>query len=259
VWGRNGDAPLAVLAVRSPSDAFEVGIEAVRLATKYMTPVIVLTDGYIANASEPWRIPDANAFAHTPVQFRTDAEGFQPFDRDPETLARPWAIPGTPGLEHRIGGLERASGSGNISYDPQNHQRMTDLRAAKIERIAGDIALQAPDQGDEDDELAVVGWGSTYGPISRAVTNLRLEGCKVAHIHLRYIWPLPSNLCGLLKRYRRILVPEMNNGQLCTLLRAQYLLPAESLSKVTGKPFKIVEIEDAVRARLETVESREPL
>ena len=251
VWGRNGDAPLAVLAVRSPSDAFEVGIEAVRLATKYMTPVMVLTDGYVANASEPWRIPDTEALEAFPARFRTDPEGFHPYDRDPETLARPWAVPGTPGLEHRIGGLEKASGSGNISYDPQNHQRMTDLRAAKIDGIARDIPAQGVEQGGEGDELAVLGWGSTYGPISRAVTNLRDAGVKVAHIHLRHIWPLPANLEELLRGYSHVLVPEMNTGQLCTLLRAQYLLPAESLSKVTGKPFKIAEIEDAVRARMD--------
>ncbi|MDX1711264.1 MAG: 2-oxoacid:acceptor oxidoreductase subunit alpha, partial [Rhodovibrionaceae bacterium] len=251
VWGRNGDAPLAVLAVRSPSDAFEVGIEAVRLATKYMTPVMVLTDGYVANASEPWRIPDTEALEAFPARFRTDPEGFHPYDRDPETLARPWAVPGTPGLEHRIGGLEKASGSGNISYDPQNHQRMTDLRAAKIDGIARDIPAQGVEQGREGDELAVLGWGSTYGPISRAVTNLRDAGVKVAHIHLRHIWPLPANLEELLRGYSHVLVPEMNTGQLCTLLRAQYLLPAESLSKVTGKPFKIAEIEDAVRARMD--------
>jgi 2-oxoglutarate ferredoxin oxidoreductase subunit alpha len=159
-------------------------------------------------------------------------------------------VPGTPGLEHRIGGLEKASGSGNISYDPENHQQMTDLRAEKIARIARDIPAQGLEQGSEKDELAIVGWGSTYGPISRAVTNLRAEGLKVAHIHLRHIWPLPANLEALLGGFARVLVPEMNKGQLSTLLRAQYLLPAESLSKVTGKPFKIAEIEEAVRARL---------
>jgi len=252
VYGRNADSPLAVLAAASPADCFDTAIEAVRLACKYMTPVILLTDGYIANASEPWRLPEIDAQPRFPVHFHDDPEGFQPFQRDPETLARPWTVPGTPGLAHRIGGLEKAADSGNISYDPQNHQRMTNLRHDKIAGIARDIPPQAVDQGGETGRLAVVGWGSTYGPISRAVGNLRGEGLDVAHIHLRHIWPLPANLAALLAGYDTILVPEMNSGQLVKLLRAEYLLPAEGLNKVTGKPFMITEIEAAVRARLES-------
>ena len=227
-------------------------MEAVRLATKYMTPVIVLSDGYIANASEPWLIPEVDARPRFPVAFRSDPQGFAPYARDPATLARPWAVPGTPGLQHRIGGLEKSDGDGHVSYDPANHQRMTDLRAAKIDGIARDIPEQGVERGSAGGgPLAVVAWGSTYGPVSRAVGNLREAGLDVAHIHLRHLWPLPRNLGALLGRFERILVPEMNHGQLVSLLRSQYLLPAEGLSKVTGRPFKIAEIEAAVRARLE--------
>ena len=252
VYGRNADSPLAVLAARSPSDCFEVAMEAVRLAVRYMTPVILLSDGYIANASEPWAVPDADSLPRFPVTQRTDAKDFQPFERDRTTLARPWVVPGTPGMEHRIGGLEKADGSGHISYDPANHQRMTDLRTAKIDGIADDIPLQVVEQGSENAPLALVGWGSTYGPISRAVANLRAEGLDVAHIHLRHLWPLPRNLDDLLQGFGRLLVPEMNNGQLLTLLRSRTLLPAEGLNKVSGKPFRITEIEAAVRAALES-------
>ena len=250
VYGRNADSPLVVLAARSPTDCFRTAIEAVRLATRYMTPVILLSDGYIANASEPWRLPKVSAMEPFPVDFRTDPEGFQPFLRNPDTLARPWAVPGTRGLAHRIGGLERDYDSGNISYDPANHQRMTDVRARKIAKVADDVALQDIELGSVGGPLAVVGWGSTYGPISRAVTNLRAEGLDIAHIHVRNIWPLPRNLGQLLGTYERVLVPEMNDGQLITLLRSEYLIPAESLSKVSGRPFRIVEIEEAVRRTL---------
>jgi len=250
VFGRNADSPLAVLAARSPADCFEVAVEAVRLATKYMTPVIMLTDGYIANASEPWNLPDIDAFPRFPVSFRQEPEGFHPFLRDEETLARPWAVPGTPGLEHRIGGLEKDYDSGNVSYDPDNHQRMTDVRAAKIAGIENDIPLQDIELGSGSGRLVIVGWGSTYGPISRAVSNLRGEGYDISHVHIRHIWPLPHNLGDLLRQFDEILVPEMNWGQLVTLLRSEYLLPAEGLNKVSGKPFKILEIEDAVKAKL---------
>ncbi len=250
VFGRNGDAPLVVLAARSPADCFDVAIEAVRIATKYMTPVILLSDGYIANAAEPWRLPDAEALPRFPVTFETDPEGFHPFKRDPETLARVWAVPGTPGLEHRIGGIEKASDSGNISYDPANHQLMTDTRRNKVLGVARDVSPQDFEAGGLDDRLVVVGWGSTYGPISRAVDNLCSQGLPVAHLHLRHIWPLPRNLGELLRGFGQILVPEMNDGQLVTLLRSEYLVPAEGLNKVTGKPFKISEIEAAIHARL---------
>ena len=252
VYGRNADSPLVVLAAKSPSDCFFAAMEAVRLAIKYMTPVMLLSDGYIANASEPWLLPEVARLPRFPVAFARNGGNFQPFDRNPETLARPWAIPGTPGLEHRIGGIERQSGSGNISYDPANHQIMTDLRAGKIAGIADDIPPQAVDAGAKSGRLAVVGWGSTYGPISRAVDTLLNEGQQVAHIHLRHICPLPSNLGELLGGYDKILVPEMNKGQLVSLLRSAYLLPAEGLNKVTGKPFMISEIEAAIRDRLES-------
>ncbi len=248
VWGRNADAPLPVIAARSPGDCFDCAVEAVRLATRYMTPVILLTDGYLANASEPWKIPSLADYAPFPVSFRQDPAGFSPFLRDPETLARAWAKPGTPGLEHRIGGIERDYDTGNISYEPENHHRMTKTRAAKIDGIARDIPPQGVEQGPAGGEIAVVGWGSTFGPISRAVGNLLAKGHSVAHIHLRHIWPLPANLGALLKGYRRVLVPEMNNGQLVTLLRAQYLVPAEPLTKIAGRPFRITEIEDAILA-----------
>ncbi len=255
VYGRNADAPLVVLAASSPANCFDMGIEAVRLATKYMTPVILLSDGYMGNASEPWLIPDFDDYEPFPVKFATPDlagdEGFLPFSRDDETLARPWAPPGTPGLQHRIGGIEREDGSGNISYDAENHQRMTDLRAAKISGIARDIPLQGVEQGYETGKLAVVGWGSTYGPISRAVGNMRDLGYDVSHVHLHHIWPLPSNLGDLLAGYDRVLVPEMNNGQLVTVLRAEYLVPAEAMNKVNGQPFKITEIEGAIKSHLD--------
>jgi 2-oxoglutarate ferredoxin oxidoreductase subunit alpha len=216
-----------------------------------MTPVVVLADGFLANAAEPWLIPDVEAIPDFPVRQRVEPEGFTPFLRDEATLARPWAVPGTPGLEHRIGGLERSARTGDISYDPDNHQRMTDLRAAKIEGIANDIPLQEPVLGDATGDVAVVGWGSTFGPIHQAVRNLRDEGLSISHVHIRYLWPLPRNLGDLLRGFQRVLVPEMNNGQLVTVLRAQYLIPAEGINQVTGKPFKVREIEQAIRARME--------
>lgn len=249
VLGRNGDAPLPVIAAATPSDCFEVAIEAVRLATKYMTPVFLLTDGYLANAAEPWLVPDPAGLPAFPVRFRTDPEGFQPFVRDASTLARPWAVPGTPGLEHRIGGLERSGDTGNISYDPENHERMTELRAAKIAGIAADIPEQGVSQGEDRGELAVVGWGSTFGPIHMAVQRARAEGRRVSHIHIRHLAPFPRNLGELLGRFDRILVPEMNNGQLVTLLRAAFLLPAERFSQVNGKPFKVSTVHEAILAR----------
>tara|TARA_B100000676_G_scaffold307696_1_gene366754 strand:- start:464 stop:2332 length:1869 start_codon:yes stop_codon:yes gene_type:complete len=246
VYGRNGDSPLIVLAARSPADCFEVGIEAVRLATKYMTPVMVLSDTYIVNAAEPWLIPDANKLEPFPVSYRNDPEGFHPFMRNDTTLARPWVKPGTPKMEHRIGGLEKAYDSGHISYDPDNHHKMTMVRKEKIDRVANDIPLQGVEQGGDSGQLAIVGWGSTYGPISRAVENVRGRGLAVSHIHLRHLWPLPCNLGDLLERFDKVLVPEMNTGQLKTVLRDQYLVPAEGLNRVTGKPFKISEVEGAI-------------
>jgi 2-oxoglutarate ferredoxin oxidoreductase subunit alpha len=251
VYGRNGDAPLPVVAAATPTDCFDVALEAVRLATKYMTPVVMLSDGYLANAAEPWLVPHADELPRFPVTFRSEPEGFRPFQRDPQTLARPWAIPGTPGLEHRIGGLERDADTGHISYDADNHQRMTDARLAKVRKIADDIPEQEIQVGEPRGALAVVGWGSTYGPIYQAVKRAREEGLEVSHLHLRHLNPLPKNLGELLREFDRILVPEMNTGQLVTILRSTYLVEAEGLGKVTGKPFKVSEILDAIRTRLE--------
>jgi 2-oxoglutarate/2-oxoacid ferredoxin oxidoreductase subunit alpha len=250
VFGRNGDAPIPVIASRAPGDCFDVAIEAVRLATKYMTPVMILSDGYIANAAEPWLIPSMADYTPFKVEFHTKAEGFHPYLRDPHTLARIWAKPGTPGLMHRIGGIEKDYNSGNISYDPTNHQKMTDTRAAKIGNIAGDIPEQDVAVGDTKGKLAVVGWGSTFGPINRAVSNMREQGYDVSHIHIRHIWPLPRNLGTLLASYEKVLVAEMNNGQMLTLLKSQYLVDAKSLLKVSGQPLKIEEVSSAIRSLL---------
>ncbi|MCB9729200.1 MAG: 2-oxoacid:acceptor oxidoreductase subunit alpha [Deltaproteobacteria bacterium] len=251
VWGRNGDAPLVVLAASTPSDCFEMAIEAVRLATRYMTPVFLLTDGYLANGAEPWRLPDIDAIAPFPVTFRTEPEGFHPFLRN-EELARNWAVPGTVGLEHRIGGLEKDYASGNVSYDDVNHQKMTWVRDERIRRIADHVPEQSVALGEDSGELVVVGWGSTFGAIHQAVKNARRSGLPVSQVHVRYLNPLPRNLGELLGRFKRVLVPEMNNGQLVKMLRAEYLVPAEGLNKVSGKPFKISEIEQAIRQRLES-------
>ncbi|HWL47161.1 MAG TPA: 2-oxoacid:acceptor oxidoreductase subunit alpha [Sphingomonadaceae bacterium] len=251
VYGRNGDAPLAVIAARSPADAFECAIEAVRLATQFMTPVILLTDGYIANAAEPWKVPDIASYPPFPAHFLTSApeSGFEPYGRD-EKLARPWVRPGTPGLLHRIGGIEKRDKTGNIDYSPANHQAMTAFRKAKIDGIADHIPEQAVEQGEASGRLVVVGWGSTYGPIRQAVRRARERGLDVAQIHIRHIWPLPRNLGALLKGYEQILVPEMNGGQLKTVLRDQFLVDARSLSKVSGQPFRIAEIEAAIEEAL---------
>ena len=247
IYGRNADSPLAVVACHSPGDAYFAAIEACRLAVKYMTPVMFLTDGYISNAAEPWLIPDFEDHEPFPVTFRTDPEGYQVYARDPETMARAWVKPGTPGLLHRIGGIEKHHLTGDISYDADNHQEMTDNRLNKILGIANDIPAQAVDQGRAGGRVAVVGWGSTYGPISRAVSNKRAQGHDVSHIHIRHIRPMPPNLGDLLKSYDTVIVPEMNTGQLVTVLRAEYLVDAKPLNKVNGKPFRIVEIEDALK------------
>ena len=250
LFGRNADAPLPVLASCTPGDCFETAIEAVRLAVGYMTPVIFLTDGFLANAAEPWRIPDVDEIAEFPVTFHTEAEGFQPFARD-DKLVRPWAIPGTPGLEHRIGGIERSYETGDISYDPDNHHKMTKIRAEKILRIADDIPLQAVAAGNERGKLAVVGWGSTFGAIEQAVQQARKDGHDVSHIHIRHLWPLPRNLGELLGGFDRIMVPEINNGQLVTLLRAQYLVPAEGVNQINGLPFRVSDLMREMLSRLE--------
>ena len=250
VHGRNADTPLIVLAAHSPANCFEMAIEAVRLGTKYMSPVMLLTDGYLANASEPWLIPNIDQLSIFPITFRTNPNGNHPFMRDEKTLARAWAIPGTPGLEHRIGGLEKDYSTSNISYDPENHQRMTQVRAKKIAGVTEDIPLQDVASGPNEGELAIVGWGSTYGAIEEAVHAASEEGLQAAHIHLNYLNPMPTNVGTLLGKYKNILVPEMNSGQLVKLLRSAYLVPAEGLNKVTGQPFKVKEILDGIRAKL---------
>ncbi len=252
VYGRNADSPLVVIASKSPGDCFDCAIEAIRLATKYMTPVIFLTDGYLANAAEPWRIPDMAEYEPFPVQFHKDTEGFHPFLRDEETLARAWAKPGTPGLEHRIGGIEKDYNSGHISYEPENHHKMVKIRAEKINNIANDIPKQEINSGKVGGNIAVVGWGSTYGPIARAVANSQDNGLDVSHIHIRHIWPLPRNLGELLTSYDKVLVPEMNNGQLSTLLRSEYLVDAVGLNQINGQPFKIATIEQAIQDLVES-------
>ena len=253
VYGRNGDAPIPVIACRSPSDAFDCAIEACRIAVRYMTPVLLLSDGYIANAAEPWKVPDMSGYAPFPVAFHTDppaqGEGVMPYARNAE-LVRPWIKPGTPGLEHRIGGIEKAPGSGNIDYSAEAHAEMTRVRVAKVAGIADSIPDQEITLGNSGGKLAVVGWGSTYGPIHQAVRRARAKGLDVAHIHIRHIAPMPKNLSVLLHGYEHILVPEMNTGQLKTILRDAFLVDAKPLNKVSGQPFRIVEIEDAIEAML---------
>jgi 2-oxoglutarate/2-oxoacid ferredoxin oxidoreductase subunit alpha len=251
VYGRNGDAPLPVIAARSAADCFDCAIEAVRIATQYMTPVMLLTDGYLQNAAEPWKVPDMSGYAPFPVTHHTalpaEGEKFLPYGRD-NKLSRPWVKPGTPGLLHRIGGIEKQLGTGNIEYSPANHQAMTDLRQNKVAGI--DVPDQVVELGEEGGKLVVVGWGSTYGPIHQAVRRARKKGLDVAHVHIRHIWPMPNNLGNLLRGYEKILVPEMNTGQLKTVLRDQFLVDAKPLNKVSGQPFRIAEIEDAIESAL---------
>ncbi len=248
MFGRNGEAPLPIVAPRSPSDCFHAAIEAARLATKYRTPVILLSDGYLANGSEPWLLPSEDELPDISVQFATEANApdgsgdFWPYLRDPQTLARPWAVPGTPGLEHRIGGLEKADGSGGISYSPENHEHMVRARAAKIDGIAQDIPPLEVDDPDGDATVLVLGWGSTYGPVAAAARRVRATGQKVAHAHLRHLHPFPANTGEVLARYEKVLIPEMNLGQLATLIRARYLIDAISYDRVRGLPFKAAEL-----------------
>jgi 2-oxoglutarate ferredoxin oxidoreductase subunit alpha len=246
LFGRHGDTPMPVITTSTSTDCFEVAIEAIRLATKYMTPVMLLSDGYMANAAEPWKIPDVSTLTPFPVSHYTDASNFRPSLRDETTHARVWAKPGTPGLEHRIGGIERSFETGDISYDPDNHQKMTDLRQAKVAAIADDIPLQEVILGEDSGKLAVVGWGSTFGAIHQAVKRARSEGLDVSHIQVRYLSPLPSNLGELLSNFDKILVPEMNTGQFVKVIRSEYLLAADGVNKVAGQPFKIGEILAAI-------------
>jgi 2-oxoglutarate ferredoxin oxidoreductase subunit alpha len=249
MFGRNSDSPVPIVAPATPAECFEYAIEAWRIALKYMTPVVYLSDAFLATGAEPWRVPSPADLPDIAVDNHTDRASFQPYARDPQTLARPWAVPGTPGLEHRIGGLEKADVSGNVSYDPENHHRMQVLRQQKVAGIATDIpALEA--FGPQEGDLLILGWGSTYGSIRSAVERLQAEGWNVAHAHLRHLNPLPANTGELLQRYKKVLVPEINLGQLSLLLRAKFLIDVVGLNRVRGKPFRIVEIRSAAEALL---------
>ena len=239
-----------MIASATPGDCFYTVLEAAQMAMRYMTPVVMLSDGYLATSSEPWRIPDVATLAKERVAFADDPDAFLPYDRNPETLARPWAVPGTPGLEHRIGGLEKADRTGHVSYDPANHDTMVRLRAEKVARIARDlpdVEVSGPTRG----KLLVVGWGGTQGAIIEACEAAREDGVAVSNLHLRHMNPFPSNLGEVLGNFERILVPELNLGQLSQLLRAEFLVPAESLTKVYGQPFKVAEL----RARIDAMVS----
>jgi len=255
LFGRNSEAPIPVLAAATPADCFWIAVEASRIALKYMVPVIILSDGYLANGAEPWRIPTVNEIPGIPVHFTTNPEGFQPYKRDPETLARPWAVPGTPGLEHRIGGLEKQDVTGNVNYEPLNHEKMVRIRAAKIDAIVQDVPNVLP-SGDPEGDLLLVSWGSTFGSITQAVEAERAKGRKLGHLHLRYLNPLPANLGDILKRYRKVLVPELNLGQLVWVLRAKYLVDAVGLNKIQGRPFKQNELEQKIEELLGRQEAR---
>ena len=248
MYGRNGEAPVAIVAPSTPADCFEMAIEAAKITTKYMVPVLYLSDGYLANGSEPWKIPDPDSIPKIDVKFRTEKEGFKPYSRD-EHLARPWAIPGTPGLEHRIGGLEKANLSGNVSYDPENHEFMVRLRAQKVKNIENDI----PDlevYGDKDAEILVVGWGGTFGTIREAVSRARAKGLKVAQAHFKYLNPFPKNTNEVLHKYKKILCPELNMGQLSRILGAEFVVDITPINKIQGIPFKISEIQEKIEAML---------
>ncbi|RKT78856.1 2-oxoglutarate ferredoxin oxidoreductase subunit alpha [Terracoccus luteus] len=263
LFGRNGESPVAVVAPSTPADCFDIAVEAVRIATTYRTPVIVLSDGYLANGSEPWRLPRTAELPDIAVEFASEPNGvdakgqpvFHPYLRDPETLARPWAVPGTPGLEHRVGGIEKADVTGNISYDPDNHDRMTRLRQAKIDGIASSIDPLAVDDPTGDAELLVLGWGSTYGPVAAAVRLARNTGVRVAQAHLRHLNPFPANTGEVMRRYRRVIVPEMNLGQLALLLRAKYLVDVQSYTSVRGLPFTSTDLADAITTSVKELAS----
>jgi len=241
VWGRNGECPAIVIAPATPADCFNMAIESVRLAFKYMVPVFYLSDGYLANGAEPWALPKLDKLAKIEVKFATDPANFMPYARDEQTLARPWALPGTPGLEHRIGGIEKQNITGNVNYDPENHQLMVHLRQEKVDRAVADIP-PVEVFGDQSGKVLVLGWGSTYGSITSAVEKMRNEGKSVSSAHLRHLNPFPSNLGEVLSNFETVLIPEMNLGQLCTMIRARYLIDAVAFSKVKGRPFQIREI-----------------
>jgi 2-oxoglutarate ferredoxin oxidoreductase subunit alpha len=251
MYGRNGEAPVPIVAAQSPGDCFDAAIEAARIALTYRTPVFLLSDGYLANGSEPWRVPALDELPDLTVQFASEPNGpdgsFLPYLRDPETLARPWAVPGTPGLEHRVGGIEKADKTGNISYDPDNHDFMVRTRQAKVDRVAAGLPPLAVDDPSGDARVLVLGWGSTYGPIGAAVRRVRRAGLPVAQAHLRHLNPFPSDLGAVLKRYDRVVIPEMNLGQLALLIRARYLVDAISITQVRGLPFKAEELAEMLQ------------
>jgi 2-oxoglutarate/2-oxoacid ferredoxin oxidoreductase subunit alpha len=250
LFGRNSEAPVPVLAPSTPGDCFWIALEASRIAIKYMVPVIILSDGYLANGAEPWKIPNVEDLPKIEVKYETNPVGFQPYKRNPDTLARPWAIPGTPGLEHRIGGIEKQDVTGNINYEPLNHEHMVRTRAEKVAGIAQDIPEIVP-EGDASGDLLIVAWGSTNGPITAAMNAQREKGRKIGHVQLRHLNPFPRNLGEVMKRYKKILVPEMNMGQLVMVLRAKFLVDAQSYGKIQGKPFKQSEIEDKIEELLD--------
>jgi 2-oxoglutarate/2-oxoacid ferredoxin oxidoreductase subunit alpha len=249
LFGRNSEAPIPVVAPSSPGDCFWIALEASRIAIKHMVPVIILSDGYLANGAEPWKVPTVDELPEIPVHFETNPEGFLPYRRDPITLSRPWAVPGTPGLEHRIGGIEKQDVTGNIDYEPLNHEHMVRLRAAKVESVANDIPPAVP-EGDQSGDLLIIAWGSTHGPITAALNAQREKGRSIGHVHLRHLNPLPRNLGEVIKRFKKVLVPEMNMGQLLMILRAKYLVDAQGYNKIQGKPFKTSEIENKIEQML---------
>jgi len=250
LYGRHGEAPVPVIAASTPVDCFYAAFEAVRIAITYMTPVILMTDGYLANASEPWRFPKAADLPDVKAEFRTDPQGFFPYLRDERTLARPWVRPGTPGLEHRIGGLEKDYVTGNISYAPTNHEQMVRVRYRKMAKITQEIPPTKID-GPEKGKLLVIGWGSTYGSITASVREFQAQGKSVSHVHLRFLNPLPADLGEIIGRFEKVLIPEMNMGQLLRVLRAEYLVDAVGLNKIQGRPFKVSEISAKIARMLE--------
>jgi 2-oxoglutarate/2-oxoacid ferredoxin oxidoreductase subunit alpha len=251
MYGRHGESPIPIIAASTPADCFDCAYEAVRIAVKYMTPVILLTDGQLANGAEPWLLPDADRLPPIKVEFATNPEGFMPYTREPETLSRPWAVPGTKGLEHRVGGLSSENLTGNVSYSPANNELMVRTRARKIAGIAREIPPTEVFGDPEGGDLIVLGWGSTYGPIREAVKHLRAKGKKVSHVHLRYLNPLPRDLGETLKRFKQVMIPEMNMGQLLKMVRADYLIDAFGFNKIQGRPFKVSEIENRINRALE--------
>ena len=261
MFGRNGESPVPIIAPQTSADCFDAALEAVRVATTYRTPVFLLSDGYLANGSEPWQVPAVEELPAFPVDFATEPNGedakgkpvFHPYVRDEDTLARAWAIPGTPGLEHRVGGIEKDATTGNISYDPDNHDLMVRTRQSKVDGIAASIGDLEVDDPSGDAKVLVLGWGSTYGPNLAAVRRLRTRGESVAHAHLRHLNPFPANTGEVLRRYERVIVPEMNLGQLAMLLRAEYLVDVQSHTSVRGLPFKVGDLTEVIDAALQEV------